>query len=318
MSDRDVVVLRRGVHGRPIDEYADALRDRVTDWHVRLARTPSEERELVASAPVVTGHSMSEELLDAAERLRLFACLYAGTGHLSEAAFEERGVAVTNASGVHGSNIAETVVGWLLTFARGLHRGWQRQQGREWRHFQTRELQGSTVTVVGLGAIGTTVVDRLDPFGVDTVGVRYTPEKGGPTDEVMRFDDIHTACAETDYLVLACPLTDSTRGLVDEALLQTLPPEAVVVNVARGPVVETADLVTALRSNHIRGAALDVTDPEPLPESHPLWTLSNVLVTPHNSGDTPAYYERVADILAENLDRLAAEDATENLRNRAL
>ncbi len=312
MSDREVVVLREGVHGRPVERYVEALRERLPEWQIRHARTPAAERELVATAPVVTGLRMREELLEAAENLELFACLYAGVGHLPGEAFQQRDIPVTNASGVHGSNIAETVVGWLLTFARGLHRGWRQQQRREWRHQQTRQLEGSTVTVVGMGAIGETILDRLDAFGVETVGVRYTPEKGGTADEVVGFDDIHTACAETDYLVLACPLTDSTRGLVDTSLLRTLPPEAVLVNVSRGPVVETDALVTALQRNQIRGAALDVTDPEPLPESHPLWTLSNVLLTPHNSGDTPQYYERVADILSKNLDRLADDEALEN------
>jgi phosphoglycerate dehydrogenase-like enzyme len=315
MSDPDVVVLRKSVHGRPIKAYAETLRERLPDRDVRFAQTPEQERELVASAPVVTGFRMDEELLDAATELELFACLFAGTGHLPLAAFKERDIAVTNASGVHGPNIAEYVVGTMLTFARGLHQGWQRTQHREWRHYQTRELKGSTVTVVGLGAIGETVVDRLDPFGVETVGVRYTPEKGGPTDEVVGFDEIHEACARTDYLVLACPLTDATEHLVDESVFETLPPESVLVNVARGPVVVTDALVSALRSNDIRGAALDVTDPEPLPEEHPLWTLSNVFVTPHNSGDTPQYYERVADILTENLDR---QERGEQLQNRVV
>lgn len=318
MNDRSVVVLRDGVHGRPITEYVDALRDRADRWDVTLAATPQEAQGLVADASVVTGLEMDENLLAAAGNIRLFACLYAGVGHLPTEAFEKRDVAVTNASDVHCPNVAETVLGWLLTFARGLHRGQQRQRDREWRHYNTRELRGSTVTVVGLGAIGQSVVDLLAPFGVDTVGVRYTPSKGGPTDDVYGFDDVHEACVDADYLVLACPLTDRTRGLVDEALLTTLPPEAVLVNVARGPVVETDALVTALRKDDIRGAALDVTDPEPLPESHPLWSLSNVLVTPHNAGDTPQYYERVADILAGNLGRLADDGSTETLRNRVV
>ena len=315
MSETDIAVLRRGVHGRSPAAYTECLRNRLPDRTVRRAETPAQERALVADAPIVTGVEMDESLLAAAESLELFACLYAGVGHLPLSAFEDRGVAVTNASGVHGPKIAEYVLGAVLTFSQGFHRGWQRTRTREWRHFQTRELQGSTVTVVGLGAIGTTVLDRLEPFGVETVGVRYTPEKGGPADEVYGFDEIHEACAGTDYLVLACPLTDRTVGLVDEAVFETLPPEAVLVNVARGPVVDTDALVWAIRKNQVRGAVLDVSDPEPLPEDHPLWTLSNVVVTPHNAGDTPQYYERVADILAANVERL--ED-NEELRNRTV
>lgn len=318
MTAPDVVVLRRGVHGRPVEQYADAIRDRLPERDVRLAQTPGQERRLVERAPVVTGLSLSESLLDRAEELRLFACLYAGVGHLPLSAFEERGVAVTNASGVHAPNIGEYVVGALLAFTQGLHRGWRRNQRREWRHFQTDELSGDTVTIVGLGAIGSGVADRLSGFGVDTIGVRYTPEKGGPTDEVIGFDDdLHEAYARTDALVLACPLTETTRGLIDATAFDTLSPGTVLVNVARGSVVDTDDLVTALRNSQIGGAILDVTDPEPLPEDHPLWTFENVLVTPHNAGDTPRYYDRVADILAENVERLE-DGSTDDLRNSAL
>jgi phosphoglycerate dehydrogenase-like enzyme len=311
----DIVVLRRGTHGLPMDEYAEELRERLPDREIALARTPHEERELVAEAPVVTGVGIDEALLDAAEELELFACAYAGYGHLPMDALRERGVAVTNAAGIHAASIAEQVLGYLLTFARDLHEGWRRQQNREYRHYQARELGGSTVTVVGLGAIGHAVVQRLQGFDVDTIGVRYTPEKGGPTDEVVGFDpeDVHDALARTDYLVLATPLTDTTRDLIDEDAFATLPPESVLVNVARGGVVDTDALVAELRREGIRGAALDVTDPEPLPEDHPLWTFENVLLTPHNAGHTPEHWPRLADIVAENVPKL---DGDEALRNR--
>ncbi|SEW29260.1 D-2-hydroxyacid dehydrogenase [Halobacterium jilantaiense] len=311
----DIVVLRRGTHGLPMDEYAAELRERLPDREIALARTPAEERELVADAPVVTGVGIDEELLDAAESLELFACAYAGYGHLPMDALREHGVAVTNAAGIHAPSIAEQVLGYLLTFARDLHEGWRRQRNREYRHYQARELGGSTVTVVGLGAIGHAVVDRLQGFDVETIGVRYTPEKGGPTDEVVGFDPeaVHDALARTDYLVLATPLTDTTRGLVDEAAFATLPPESVLVNVARGGVVDTDALVHAVRKQSIRGAALDVTDPEPLPEDHPLWNFENVLLTPHNAGHTPEHWPRLADILAANVPKL---DSGEELRNR--
>jgi phosphoglycerate dehydrogenase-like enzyme len=314
----DVLVLRRGVHGRPIEAYVEAVRERLPDREVRLARTPAEERELIADAGAVTGLDLSEELLVRAGSMELFACLYAGVDHLPLAAFEERGIPVTSAAGVHAPNVAEYVLGSILADAQGLVEGWRREQRREWRHFQTGELAGSTVTVVGLGSIGTAVVERLSAFGVDTVGVRYSPEKGGPTDEVLGYDDdLHAAYARSDYLVLTCPLTDRTEGLIDRAAFETLPPESVLVNVARGPVVDTDALVAALQGNQIGGAVLDVTDPEPLPEDHPLWALSNVRLTPHNAGDTPQYYDRVAEILAANLGRLAGE-ADEPLENRAV
>lgn len=311
-----ILVLRRGTHGMPVSDYVGELRERLPNHEILHARTPDEERERIADAEIVTGMTIDEELLSHAENLRLFACAYAGTGHLPLDALESNGVAVTNASGVHGPNIGEHVLGAILTFSRDFLRACRQQSRREWRHFQAEELQGSIVTVVGLGAIGDAVVERLQGFGVETIGVRYSPEKGGPTDDVLGFDDLHDALARTEYLVLACPLTDETRGLLDDAAFDTLPPNAVLINVARGQVVETDALLSAVRGNQIRGAALDVTDPEPLPEDHPLWNFKNVLITPHMAGHTPAYFSRLADIIGENVRRIAAEGEVGELKNQ--
>ena len=312
-------VLRRGTHGMPIEEYVTALRERLGATEIRLARTPAEERDLVRECEIVTGMEIEAGLLDEADELRWFACAYAGVGHLPLDELREQGVVVTNASGVHGPNIGEYVVGAILSFVRDFGEARRRPARREWRHFQAGELQGSTVTIVGMGAIGQAVVERLEGFGVETVGVRYTPERGGPTDEVVGLTDedaLQEALSRTDHLVLACPLTDETRGLIGTSELKTLPPDAVLVNVARGPVVDTDALVTALRGNRLKGAALDVTDPEPLPEVHPLWNLGNVLITPHNAGHTPRYYERLADIVAENVEHVIETGSYEGLENQ--
>ncbi len=319
-TEPDVLVLRRGVHGMPIESYAEAIRERLPEVTVTLARTESEEREAIRDATVATGVTIDPALLEVADELELFACSYAGTGHLPTDALCERGVTVTSASGVHGPNIGEHVLGAILAFVRRFHVAERRQRRREWRHYQADELQGSTVTVVGLGAIGTAVCERLEPFGVETVGARYSPEKGGPADEVVGLsgEGFEAALARTEYLVLACPLTEESRGLIDAAAFETLPPDAVVINVARGPVVDTDALVDALRSNAIRGAALDVTDPEPLPADPPLWGFGNVRITPHNAGHTPEYYERLADILAENVRRLRETGSPDGLRNQTI
>ena len=315
MSDPDVVVLRQTIHGSGAEELAAAIRGRLPGATVALARTPAEERTLLETARIAVGLDIDEAQLPAAENLELFACVFAGTGHLPLDALEDHGVAVTNASGVHGPNISEYVIGAMITHARQFNRAHRQQERREWRSFETTEVYGSTVAVVGLGALGEAIVDRLEPFDVDTVGVRYSPEKGGPTDEVYGFNEFHEAIWDAEYVVLACPLTETTRGLVDADALRTMRSDAVLINIARGAVVETDALVSELRNNRIRGAALDVTDPEPLPEDHPLWGLGNATITPHNAGHTPEYYDRVADILAENAGRL---DTDEALRNRVV
>ncbi|MFW5934643.1 MAG: D-2-hydroxyacid dehydrogenase [Halolamina sp.] len=312
MSEPDVLLLRQKIHGLSVDNYADAMRERLPDAEVAVAETPAAERELIPHARIVAGFTIDPELLDRAENLELFACSFAGTGHLPMNALEEAGVVVTNASGVHGPNISEYVIGALVSLAREFPRAARQQNERVWQSYGSRELMDSTVTVVGLGAIGQAVVDRLEPFGVDTIGVRYTPKKGGPTDEVLGFEEIHDALARTDAVVLACPLTDATRKLLDDEAFKTLPPHAHLVNVARGGVVDTDALVGALRSNDIGAAFLDVTDPEPLPSDHPLWGFDNVRITPHNAGHSPAYFERLSDIVAGNYEALENGGEIEN------
>lgn len=306
----ELLVLREGVHGLPTESYADALAERLPGHTVRHATTPDAERESIADADVATGLDVRPSILEDAEALRVFACAYAGTDHLPLEALAEHDVAVTNAAGVHAPNAAEQAVGSILMFSRRLH---EAARTDEWQPVSPGELAGSTVTIVGLGAIGTGIAERLDPFGVTTVGVRRSPESGGPTDEVIGPERLHDALARSEFVVLCCPLTESTRGLVDAEALATLPPEAVLVNVARGEVIETDALVESLRRGWIGGAVLDVTDPEPLPDDHPLWGLDDVLVTPHSAGATPNYYGRLADIVADNVGRL---EAGETLRNR--
>jgi phosphoglycerate dehydrogenase-like enzyme len=311
MKER-IAVLRQKIHGMDASEYRDAIEARLPECRVDLATTPAEEREYLESATVATGLEITPAELDAADDLSLFACVYAGTDHLDLDAFEKRGIAVTNASGVHGSNIAEYVTGSMIAMSQRFPRAWNQQENAEWRAYPTRELHGSTVAVVGLGEIGRTIADRLAAFGMETVGVRYSPEKGGPTDEVYGFPEIHEAVADAEYVVLACRLSEATEGLIDAAVLRTMPSDALLVNVARGPVVETDALVESLQSNAIGGAVLDVTDPEPLPPDHVLWSMGDVMITPHNSGHTPEYYERCADILAANVEARAEGGDLEN------
>lgn len=301
MSEVDVLVLDQTIHGMSTREYRDVLRERLPDMRVELAATPSEYEELLPQARTVTGFEIDADDVERATNLERFVCTFAGTDHLPLDALEENDVAVSNASGVHGPNAAEQVLAYVLSFARNLDRGWRQSDAGTWNHYRAGELYGSTVTVVGMGSIGGAILDRLEPFGVDTVGVRNTPSKGGNADEVVGFGDLPEILPRTDYLVLACPLTEKTERLVDEAALDLLSPESVLVNIARGEVVETDALVQALKTNELRAAALDVTDPEPLPDGHPLWNLDNCLITPHNVGHTPRYWDRMADIIVEDI-----------------
>ncbi|MFO7927869.1 MAG: D-2-hydroxyacid dehydrogenase [Halobacteriota archaeon] len=305
----ELLVLREGVHGIPTESYAEALRTRLDGHTIRYARTPSEEREAIPTAGVVTGLRIDPSLLEHAENLDVFACAYAGTGHLPLDALAKHGVRVTNAAGVHAPNASEQAIGSMLAFSRRLH---EAARTATWQPVTPTEFAESTVTIVGLGAIGRGIAKRLEPFGVTTIGVRRTPESGGPTDEVIGPHRLHDALARSQFVVLCCPLTESTQGLIGGEELGTLPPDAVIVNVARGEVIDTDALVENLRRGWIGGAVLDVTDPEPLPDDHPLWGLDDVLITPHSAGSTPKYYERLADIVAENVGRLESDESLRN------
>ncbi|MFC7135418.1 MULTISPECIES: D-2-hydroxyacid dehydrogenase [Salinibaculum] len=315
-----ILVLRRGTEGLSTEPYATYLREQLPSYDVQRAATPHEEQELIERAWIATGVDICETALSRAEYLEMFACAFSGINHLPLEALKQHNVAVTNAGGIHAPGLAEQVIGYILMFSRRLHEGLRQKQRHEWRHYQASELTGSTVTIVGLGSIGLEVTKRLQGFEVNTIGVRYTPSKGGPTDRVIGFDpiDFHDALAQTDYLVLASPLTETTRGIISREELITLPPHATIVNIARGGLIDTDDLVWALRDGAIRAVALDVTDPEPLPADHPLWTLGNVLITPHMGGHTPKHWERLAAILVQNVTHLEGGGEIENLQNLVL
>jgi len=313
MNSTDIMVLRKGTEGLSAASYADKIRDRLPNRDVVHAQTPQEEKELISDARVATGISITEELLTHAEDLELFVVASSGYEHLPLEALDDYGVTVVNAAGIHASGIADQVLGYILMFTRKLHQALEQQQNREWRHYQADEVGDSTVTIVGLGSIGQTIAERLEGFDVTTIGVRYTPEKGGPTDEVIGFDDqaFHAALAKTDYLVLSTPLTDETRNLIDSKELNTLDPDAFLINVCRGGVVNSDALLSHLQKGSLAGAAMDVTDPEPLPPDHPLWFLDNVIITPHVGGHTPKHWDRLADILASNIEILDGKPADE-------
>jgi phosphoglycerate dehydrogenase-like enzyme len=173
-SAPDITKLRHNPHGLSTGTYASELLERLPDATIQVARTPAEEQELIAKTAVVSGTRIEEPLLKKAEQLRLFAGVAAGYDHLPLEQMREMGVAATNASGIHAPNIAEQVLGYLLMFTRRLHEGQHRTERGEWRHYQAYELKDSTITIIGLGAIGTAVTQHLAGFDIDTTGVCYT------------------------------------------------------------------------------------------------------------------------------------------------
>lgn len=260
---------------------------------------------------VVSGLWRSE-LLERAPRLRLIQSISAGTDQYDKAALAARGVRLASAAGVNANAVAEHAIALLLALTRRLPEAVRNQERRHWRGMigdlgeREQELASKRLLLVGLGRIGGRIAELARAFGLEVVAVRRDPAAGaGAARAVHRLGELPELAGEADILLLACPLTPETRDLVDARLLARLKPGALFVNVARGGCVDEAALVRALSSGQLAAAAIDVARDEPLPETSPLWTAPNLLVTPHSAGETRAYEDRVLDLLEENVARLA-------------
>ena len=205
------------------------------------------------------------------------------------------GVTLCNAAGVHDTSTAELAVGLILSRLRNLDGMARAMPEGTFLHDRHDSLADSTVVIVGAGGIGQALARRLEGFECEVILVGRTPRAG-----VRGRDDLESLLPDADVVVIAVPLDDSTRGLVDAAFLARMPDGALLVNVARGGIVRTDDMLA--EAGRLR-FALDVTDPEPLPSDHPLWTAPGVFITPHVGGNTSAFLPRIGRLVSEQIDR---------------
>ncbi|UPW02192.1 D-2-hydroxyacid dehydrogenase [Halorussus gelatinilyticus] len=293
----------------------ERLRDALAEADPDLAVPVVGDDELDDCDAIVT-FAYSESFLDA--DLRWIHSIQAGYDRFPLDALEERGVALTNSTGIHDTSVGEFAVGLMLSFARRLHTYVRNQQAREWSHPAWDDpftLDGERLCVVGLGTLGRGIAERADALGMEVVGVRRSGEPTPHTETVYAPEDLREAVADARFVALAVPLTDETEGLVGAPEFDAMREDAYLVNVARGPVVAEDELVAALREDEIAGAGLDVFEEEPLPEESPLWDFEEVLVTPHRAAAERDYYRHIAELVRENVER-ATEG--EELTNRVV
>lgn len=289
----------------------------VPDGSNRFAPLAPSDAEL-ARAVAIIGWEIEPEQLARARELRWFHGASAGVEHHDLAALRQMGVTLTNASGNSAPNMAEHALGMMIAIARSFPRLMQSQIAHAWRSFEAhpkvRDLSGETVVIVGTGAIGQQIARRATAFDMRTIGVRRRAHEGEAPgfDETFGVERLHDALALADHVVLALPDTPRTRDLIGAAALAATKPGAVLYNVGRGATVNTAALIAALQSGHLRGAGLDVTEPEPLPADSPLWDMENVMITSHTSGATSRFWERQVAIIAENMRRFQAGEPLKN------
>jgi phosphoglycerate dehydrogenase-like enzyme len=243
--------------------------------------------------------------------LRWLAVGGVGVDHL--APWDPARLTVTNGAGVNAEVMAWYVLGAMISLTMGFPRFLRQQARREWHWGQVGVVAGRTVCVVGLGHIGREVARLSSALGLTVVGTRAHPQPTPHVARVFATEHLHEALAEADYVAVCAPKTAATVGLVDAAAFAAMKRGARLVDVSRGGITVAADLIAALESGHLAGAALDVFDPEPMPADCPLWAMENVMVTPHSSGVFPGWDLKALELFAENLKRRLAGEPLVNI-----
>ena len=229
-------------------------------------------------------------------------------------------IILTNSSGVHATPIAEMILAYCLMFARGFTRTIGEQRDHVWnKNYGSGELRDSTVLIVGLGAIGMETARLAHAFGAHIIATARTKKK--KPSFVERFetaDMLDELLPEADYVVITLPHTEETHHLFDKKKFALMKPSAVAINIGRGGIINEKDLIGALQSKKIAGAALDVFEKEPLPADSPLWDMPNVIITPHHSGLSLRYMDRAVELLAKNIEEYLKVDPSTGLRGGQL
>ena len=246
------------------------------------------------------------------ESLRWLQGPGAGVDHPLWQGLLDRGVRLTNASGIHAEPIAQYIFTYVLFWERNVARHLAQQAARDWTTIYSDDLGAKTLGIVGYGGIGRAAGRIGRAFGMRVLGARRTPVEDDVLDRFVPLERLHDLLAESDYVVLSMPFDDSTRGMIGAAEFAAMRDSAVLINVARGGVVDEPALVDALRARAIRGAVLDVTSEEPLPETSPLWALDNCVLTPHDAGYSPLGDERLGALFIENLERYLRDESLVN------
>ncbi|MFJ8073305.1 2-hydroxyacid dehydrogenase [Streptomyces sp. NPDC096176] len=265
------------------------------------------------AVPYMKGMEVAVRPLAAMKSVRVVQTLSAGIDHVEPGLSSlPAGVKLCNAKGVHEASTAELTLALILASLRGIPGFVRGQDAEEWRAGFYPALADKSVLIVGYGSIGAAIEDRLAPFECARVARVARSARATERGEVRALTDLPALLPDADVVIVSTPLTEQSKGLVGAGFLGRMKDGALLVNVARGPVVDTKALLAEVESGRIT-AALDVTDPEPLPAGHPLWHAPGVLISPHVGGSTSAFMPRAKRLLAAQVSRLAAGEAVRNV-----
>lgn len=318
MSTRPVVVVLHD-DPRPSEEALAPVAERAEIRYTEAAGLA----EAMAGADVVFAYDFLSTALaqawHAAESVQWVHIAAAGVDPLMTPAVRGSDVTITNSRGVFDGAIAEYVLGQILSFAKDLPESLRLQREHTWRHRESERVAGTRALVVGTGPIGRAIARLLRAAGLEVSGAGRRERTGDPDfGDVVGTAGLHDALGRADWVVAIAPLTEDTKGMFDATAFAAMQPHARFINVGRGELVVTDDLVDSLRSGGIAGAALDVLDVEPLPTDHPLWDLPNVLITPHNSGDFIGWRDALTRLFVENFERWVDGRPLDNVVDKSL
>ena len=259
---------------------------------------------------------MPEEYCVRNKSLRWFHSFSSGMDPVMKSEISKLPIMITNSKEIHAIPIAEHVMGFIIAYNRTFQFMYKKQGEHVWAKGMTRapqEAVGKTIGIIGAGSIGAAIARNAKAFRMKTIGLRRNPQPGEYFDEMLGADELDKLLSNSDYVVTSTPLTPETQHLIGAAELSKMKETALLINVSRGGVIDQTALIEALRAGKLGGAALDVTDPEPLPPDSPLWDMENVMITPHMSADTPMTTTRATDSFCDNLRRYIAGEPLKNL-----
>lgn len=299
MPDLKLVVMR-GIWAGGLEDY-EAVSNRLK---AVAARTKEELLSEIQDADIVFGRLPREPFL-AAKKLKWVQSIGVGFDSMLYTEMVESDVIITNTAGALDAAMAEHVLALILSWTRGIITSERNRANRHYaRDIPVSQIAGRRACVLGLGTIGRAISIRLHQLGMQVIAVDAQVERPPEgVDELFGPDQLLGALGRSDFVVVALPLTESTRGLIDRACFAAMPNQGYFVNLARGPIVNQSHLIEALRSGEIAGAGIDVYEEEPLPEASPLWSLENAVITPHLGGRSPEGFRNIRQIFCENLRR---------------
>ncbi len=284
-------------------EYVDGIRDIAPEAKVEMVEQKDVKTDLLAKAEIFFGWPDVKKLKDA-RSLRWLHLPSAGADRFAKRElFYHPDCQLTCSRGVFGIPISEHVLCMLLSFSRAMPYYAEQREQKVWqRLFKERDFFSSTVGIIGMGNIGTEVAKRVRALGAKVLGIKRHPEtRPEYVDELYGEEGIDHVMEQSDYVVIALPYTPRTKGIINRERIGKMKPGACLINVARGGLVDQEALIDALKQRRLAGAALDATDPEPLPKDNPIWQMPNVILTPHTSGSSPTNNARRFQIFHNNL-----------------